>query len=219
MAVVPIHAYEFDSDVSDSAGSANGTLLGGASVSGGRLTLDGSNDYVQFDSLLVPSTGAYSVFIRLNGTPNPSGFTEIISQGLSGSEGFYIGTAPGGTIRLTDRIGGTGVMFPLGEAELLFSTSGAGSSLYVNGSLAFSSGVRGGFGTGGSNTRFGRQFGGLNEYFAGSIDSIRIYDSVIVPGDVVEPMLAVPEPASWAMLIAGFGLTGAVMRRRRTVTA
>jgi hypothetical protein len=26
---------------------------------------------------------------------------------------------------------------------------------------------------------------------------------------------AVPEPASWAMLIAGFGLTGAVMRRRR----
>jgi PEP-CTERM motif len=27
----------------------------------------------------------------------------------------------------------------------------------------------------------------------------------------------VPEPASWAMLIAGFGLTGAVMRRRRTL--
>jgi len=29
----------------------------------------------------------------------------------------------------------------------------------------------------------------------------------------------VPEPASWAMLIAGFGLTGAAMRRRRRVTA
>ncbi len=27
---------------------------------------------------------------------------------------------------------------------------------------------------------------------------------------------AVPEPASWAMLIAGFGLVGATMRRRRT---
>lgn len=27
---------------------------------------------------------------------------------------------------------------------------------------------------------------------------------------------AVPEPASWAMLIAGFGLVGAVLRRRRT---
>ena len=30
---------------------------------------------------------------------------------------------------------------------------------------------------------------------------------------------AVPEPTSWAMLIAGFGLTGAAMRRRRTALA
>jgi hypothetical protein len=30
---------------------------------------------------------------------------------------------------------------------------------------------------------------------------------------------AIPEPASWALLIAGFGLTGAVLRRRRAQTA
>ena len=30
---------------------------------------------------------------------------------------------------------------------------------------------------------------------------------------------AVPEPASWAMMIAGFGLVGATMRRRRMVAA
>jgi hypothetical protein len=29
----------------------------------------------------------------------------------------------------------------------------------------------------------------------------------------------VPESASWAMMIAGFGLTGAMLRRRRAVTA
>jgi hypothetical protein len=29
---------------------------------------------------------------------------------------------------------------------------------------------------------------------------------------------AVPEPESWAMLITGFGLTGAVLRRRRMAT-
>jgi len=33
------------------------------------------------------------------------------------------------------------------------------------------------------------------------------------------PDTAVPEPASWAMLIAGFGLIGAVMRRRRRAAA
>jgi hypothetical protein len=27
---------------------------------------------------------------------------------------------------------------------------------------------------------------------------------------------AVPEPASWAMMIGGFGMVGAAMRRRRT---
>jgi hypothetical protein len=30
---------------------------------------------------------------------------------------------------------------------------------------------------------------------------------------------AIPEPATWAMLIAGFGLTGAAMRRRRAAIA
>jgi hypothetical protein len=31
--------------------------------------------------------------------------------------------------------------------------------------------------------------------------------------------LAVPEPASWLMLITGFGLTGVMLRRRRLVLA
>ena len=41
---------------------------------------------------------------------------------------------------------------------------------------------------------------------------------------VVDPVLltrsldgAVPEPASWALMILGFGLTGAALRRRRIV--
>ena len=33
------------------------------------------------------------------------------------------------------------------------------------------------------------------------------------------PAPGVPEPAAWAMLIAGFGLTGAAMRRRRIAVA
>jgi hypothetical protein len=37
--------------------------------------------------------------------------------------------------------------------------------------------------------------------------------------DGVEFGEGVPEPATWAMMIAGFGLSGAALRRRRGVTA
>jgi hypothetical protein len=33
------------------------------------------------------------------------------------------------------------------------------------------------------------------------------------------PTGGVPEPASWALVILGFGLAGATMRRRRTAIA
>jgi hypothetical protein len=45
-----------------------------------------------------------------------------------------------------------------------------------------------------------------------------LYDSTAYTA-TVESTGAVPEPASWAMLIAGFGLTGAAMRRRRVTAA
>jgi hypothetical protein len=41
--------------------------------------------------------------------------------------------------------------------------------------------------------------------------------SISGPGDITVGV--VPEPASWAMLISGFGLTGAAMRRRRAALA
>ena len=39
------------------------------------------------------------------------------------------------------------------------------------------------------------------------------------PCGLVSSPSAIPEPASWAMLIAGFGLAGAVQRRRRAALA
>ena len=42
---------------------------------------------------------------------------------------------------------------------------------------------------------------------------------VLFTYELGEPAPGVPEPASWAMLIAGFSLTGAAMRRRRAVAA
>ena len=48
----------------------------------------------------------------------------------------------------------------------------------------------------------------------------RLYSFAVTGADAAlfdSSLLGVPEPASWAMLIAGFGLTGAALRRRRRI--
>lgn len=54
----------------------------------------------------------------------------------------------------------------------------------------------------------------------GSTISFYIFDAVTSDneGGISLSIAAVPEPASWAMLIAGFGLVGAAARRRRAVS-
>ncbi|KAB7644826.1 esterase-like activity of phytase family protein [Polymorphobacter fuscus] len=50
----------------------------------------------------------------------------------------------------------------------------------------------------------------------------RLYSFAVTGADAASfsaSLFAVPEPSSWAMLIAGFGLTGAAMRRRRAAIA
>ncbi len=54
--------------------------------------------------------------------------------------------------------------------------------------------------------------GGFNSPFSARIFGIDNLSFTVDPP-------AVPEPATWAMMIAGFGLTGAAMRRSRTRTA
>jgi PEP-CTERM motif len=58
-------------------------------------------------------------------------------------------------------------------------------------------------------------FAGVSYYVASSGSEIGNPNSIT--WDISAVQAAVPEPASWALLIAGFGLTGAAMRRRRCV--
>lgn len=48
---------------------------------------------------------------------------------------------------------------------------------------------------------------------------INLHSQTFPGGEIRGNLNAVPEPASWAMLIAGFGLTGATLRRRRLAHA
>lgn len=47
---------------------------------------------------------------------------------------------------------------------------------------------------------------------------LNIHSSFAPRGEIRGQLAAVPEPASWAMLITGFGVAGVALRRRRRQT-
>ena len=216
-----IHDYEFDgASVVDSVGSVDGTLVNGASLSGGKLILDGSNDYVQLAGKIIPTAGAdFSVYLKFDATdPQNYGIAEMISQGASGAPGFYLGYyAPG--VRVTDNHSdGNGISFPFGAHDMLLTSGGGGTYLYIDGvqKLFYASALT--LGSGGDDTRFGTQFASYAEYFTGSIDTVRVFSGVASYAEATTAP-GVPEPASWAMMVAGIGLAGAALRRRGVARA
>jgi hypothetical protein len=60
-----------------------------------------------------------------------------------------------------------------------------------------------------------------SDYFSLSPDGLTLtyFFRARDPGDNIRVLTAVPEPGTWAMLIAGFGLIGLAARRRRTAIA
>lgn len=211
-----IHDYEFNGNaVIDSVGGVNGTLYGDAEVSGGALWLDGDGDYAQLSGAIFPSAATdFSVYFSYLGhNAQPGIYTEVVSQD-GGS--FYIGSDPSGNIRVSDAFG-VGSAFPTGAHDFLMTNStGTGTRLYIDGSLVFSSaGTVASYPGPGSVARFGRQYGGWSEFFQGGIDSVRVFEGVATYAEASATPGAVPEPASWAMMLGGFGLAGMSLRSAR----
>jgi hypothetical protein len=99
----------------------------------------------------------------------------------------------------------------VGAREIGVAGGDSGGPGFVNGQLA-------------SINSYGLTFGadsgdikaGLNNSFGEFSGYVPVY---IHEDFIAASTVAVPEPSSWAMLIAGFGLIGATMRRRRTIAA
>ncbi len=107
---------------------------------------------------------------------------------------------------LTALVSGRGATDDLGRIFL----NGADTGMDINGFGAFSSfTLNSGF-VSGINTLDFR----VTDVF-GAPTALRVVDLTGTADAIVNP--GVPEPASWALMIAGFGLTGAAMRRRTTV--
>ncbi|MCE5339533.1 MAG: PEP-CTERM sorting domain-containing protein [Planctomycetaceae bacterium] len=204
-----LHHYTFDgSAVIDLVGAANGTLLNGASVSLGKLNLDGVNDYVQFSQHIIPTTGNFSVAFFAQELSPKTTWTEIISQGYSGGPGFYVGTDPSHNFRIGDNLTSTGVPFPSdGLVHHYAVTKGVDTRLYVDGSLIKTFGSIG-MTTGGSDTRLGCQFSYHGEYFNGNIDDLYIFSGTLTAGEIAA-LAVIPEPATIAILALGMLFTAA----------
>ncbi len=58
-----VHRYRFDTDASDSVGSAHGTLMNGAMVSAGQAVLDGSDDFIDLPgaAIAIPAYSALTL--------------------------------------------------------------------------------------------------------------------------------------------------------------
>ncbi len=216
-----VNRYSFTSDASDSIGGANGTLVGGATVSGGAVVLNGTSAYVDLPNGLVANRTnvTFEVWVTDNGSGT---WARIFDFGFStaGENNAATGTnylfltpqAGNGFLRTAITVGSAGNeqviewvgwRLPVGALAHVVWTIDAGSQLgrlYVNGALV---------GENASvtitpamlghtvNNWLGRSQWIGDPFFNGSITEFRIYDGVLTPDKVQQSYNAGPDVCLW----------------------
>ena len=218
---VLLHRYDFDTDVRDAVGTANGTLMGGASISSGHLLTNGTSGYVQFATNLIPTQGSFSVAMSFK-TTSVSSWSELISQGCYYCPGFAFGRGIYGTWRVMPGThpGIDGVSYDtlVGSWHHVVVTSNPTTSkmeLYIDGALRYTVPQAAQMSTSGTLTRLAREYGicadgscGDNGYYhAGYIDNVRIYSGVLTAAEIAvlrqESQCAVDPASCGGVMVPG----------------
>ena len=100
---------------------------------------------------------------------------------------------------------GTFPGFPVG-----LSAGSYDATLDLSASTTYTAGFRNNFGGGTVEGAQAALLAGLQQQRA----YLNIHSNLFPSGEIRGFLAAIPEPASWAMMIAGFGLAGAALRRR-----
>ena len=220
-----IHRYSFSADASDSEDSANGTLSGGAAISNGVVSLNGSSAYVDLPN---------NLFTNLNSISFEAWFTDKGGNGWarlydfgnsSGGEGKQGGGVSYMFMSIPAGFGGVRGSYNLGFGEQVLDiaarpslniehhlvwTQDANSQtakLYIDGALAgendsftFTPAAIGST----VNDWLGRsQYN--DPYFYGTIDEFRIYSAALSPAEVTQNYQLGPDvsPQSGPVIVSG----------------
>lgn len=222
----PTHSYDLNGSFADSIGGPD------LAPTGGMLTATGF-DFGVGNGLtttgVIVDPAAYSIEMYFRFAAHPLPYARVI-YGNGVDAGLYINNLSG-TERVDYYRGGPndGGGFSLNTLHHLVFTRDSGSMVvWLDGAVALSlssdpSSV--------ITTPLSFFLDNATENAPGSVDFIRTYNGVLNVGDVAtlwnggtplgsSALLgAVPEPTVWALLVAGFGLTGAAMRRRRPIAS
>jgi hypothetical protein len=171
----------------------------------------------------------YSVALTFKFNERNGNYRRIMDvSGRTSDNGFYVDTSNNLSVFPTS---GSNVNFLSGSYRNVVLTVGGGkASAFVDGGSSFSSttpvmNLTNGPGllTFFADNNVG---GAQHEWSSGSIAALRIYNGVLSADEIAElnkvPFVAtaaVPEPATWAMMLAGFGLVGGTLRSRRNTLA
>lgn len=222
--------YKFDGSGADSSGNGfNATLNNGATYGVGRfgqaLSLDGIND---FASVVFPnmSLSAFTVEAWIN-VPTYSDNVHYVSLN-QGNNYIVLGDYDNGVIS-TWANGVTPISINGGSEStsvnawhhIAFTWDGGSEKIYLDGVMVKSAATTGTLSPSGENfgLKIGSRFSGNAQFVHGLIDNVRISNVALAANQLGyftdSATGAVPEPATWAMMLVGFGMVGGALRRRQ----